>query len=315
MLSSGTCARVAAAPTARTRSAPSRRTAVTPDVRAPVDEEWRAIAARDRRSDGCFVWVAASTSIYCRPSCPARRPRRATVLVLPTAAAAERRSYFSCARCHPDSDACPPSEGKVVAALIHIHAHPDQVHRLRTLSDLARLSPSYFHHLFTRLVGVSPRYYGEHCRLRRLKDLLTNGRSVSEAAYEAGYGSMRGLYEKATAGLGMPPAVYRRGAEGILVRYSILDCVLGRLLVALTERGVCAVLLGTSDAALVDSLSLQVPRATLIRERVPDADLRRAVRRSESDAPLLAALPIDLRKDVFRARVVEVLSAGSNFRV
>jgi AraC family transcriptional regulator of adaptative response/methylated-DNA-[protein]-cysteine methyltransferase len=315
MLSPGSCARVTGASAVRMRSAPPRRSTVTPDVRAPLDEEWRAIAARDRSLDGCFVWAAASTSIYCRPSCPARRPRRATVLVLPTAAAAERRGYLSCARCHPETDACPPSEGKVVAALTHIHAHPDQAHRLRTLSDLASLSPSYFHQLFTRLVGVSPRCYGEHCRLGRLKALLTDGRSVSDAAYEAGYGSMRGLYEKAAAGLGMPPAVYRRGADGVLVRYSILDCVLGRLLVALTDRGICAVLLGSSDVALVDLLSRQLPRATLMREGAPDAELRRAVRRSESEAPLLAALPIDLRRDVFRARFVEALSAGSTFRV
>jgi AraC family transcriptional regulator, regulatory protein of adaptative response / methylated-DNA-[protein]-cysteine methyltransferase len=296
-------------PTRRPQHSTSRRPTVPRDDRPPADEEWRAIAARERRLDGRFVWVALSTSIYCRPSCAARRPRRSAVLVLPTAAAAERQGYLSCARCHPETDACPPSERKIAAALEHVRAHPDLAHRLRTLSELAGLSPSYFHQLFTRLVGLSPRSYCEYFRLGRLKDLLASGRRVSEAAYEAGYGSMRGLYENASAGLGMSPATYRSGASGVCVRYFVLDCALGRLLVALTDRGICTVRLGSSDAELVDGLSVEVPRATLIRESAPDARLTRAVRLSEPEAPLLATLPFDLRRDVFRARFVDTLSS------
>jgi AraC family transcriptional regulator of adaptative response/methylated-DNA-[protein]-cysteine methyltransferase len=297
-----------------TRRSSSRRPFSAQGITPPLDDEWRAISERERRFDGRFVWVALTTSIYCRPSCAARRPRRQTVLVLPTAADAERRGYLSCARCHPDTDAAPASERGIAIALAYIHAHPNQSIQLRTLSDTVGLSSSYFQRLFTRLVGLSPRSYCEHRRLSRFKDLLRSGKGVSDAAYEAGYGSIRALYERASIGLGMSPATCRRGGDGARVRYSVLDSTQGPLLVALTDRGVCAVLLGSSDAALVSELSRQVPRATLIREGSPTAALRRTVRLCEPKAPLLPMLPVGVRRDVFQARIAgALLSAFSPY--
>jgi AraC family transcriptional regulator of adaptative response/methylated-DNA-[protein]-cysteine methyltransferase len=290
-----------------TRRSSSRRPSSAQEITPPLDDEWRAISERERRFDGRFVWVALTTSIYCRPSCAARRPRRQTVLVLPTAADAERRGYLSCARCHPDTAAAPASERGIAMALAHIHAHANRSIRLRTLSDMAGLSSSYFQRLFTRLVGLSPRSYCEHRRLSRFKDLLRSGRGVSDAAYEAGYGSIRALYERASIGLGMSPATYSRGADGARVRYSVLDSTQGPVLVALTERGICAALLGSCDAALVGELSRQVPRATLSREGSPTAALRRTVRLCEPEAPLLSMLPLSVRREVFQARIAETL--------
>jgi AraC family transcriptional regulator of adaptative response/methylated-DNA-[protein]-cysteine methyltransferase len=276
--------------------------------RPPSDEEWLAISARQRRYDGCFVWVALRTSIYCRPSCAARRPRRPNVVVLRTAVEAERRGYCACARCHPETDAPPYPETRIAVALAYIHAHPERPVPLRTLSGEAGVTPTYFQQLFTRLVGMSPKKYCHARRLRRLRALLRSERSVADAAYAAGYGSSRALYEKASRRLGMSPATYKRGGAGTRVSYFLLHTRPGRLMVALTERGVCAVLLGRSDAELVAELSRQLPRARLIRGgRLADG-VRRAIRRCEIEGPLLRALPVGLRCELFEARVASALS-------
>lgn len=135
-------------------------------------DEWRAIRTRDRRSDGKFVWVALATNIYCRPSCGARRPDRRKVLVLPTAPDAERRGYSACRRCRPGTTSLTSAETGVTIALDYIQSHSDEALTLRRLSQMVGLSSNHFQQLFTRIVGVSPRDYRDHCRLARLRELL-----------------------------------------------------------------------------------------------------------------------------------------------
>jgi AraC family transcriptional regulator, regulatory protein of adaptative response / methylated-DNA-[protein]-cysteine methyltransferase len=162
--------------------------------------------------------------------------------------------------------------------------------------------------LFTRIVGLSPRSYCHSRRLTRLKALLRSEKSVSDAAYAAGYGSIRALYEKSSRELGMSPGAYRRGGDGMAVRYVLLDTRVGRLLVARTNLGVCTILSGGPDAELVEELSGELPAATLMRGGPPTATLRRAIRSCEVEKPLLLTLSDVLRRELFQAKVAKALS-------
>jgi AraC family transcriptional regulator of adaptative response/methylated-DNA-[protein]-cysteine methyltransferase len=280
---------------------------MTADQRPPTSAEWRAISTRDRRADGRFVWVALTTNIYCRPSCAARRPPQRKTVILQSVVEAERHGYSACKRCHPESNALPSAESAIAVALEYIRAHIDQPLTLRTLSELAGLSLNHFRLVFTKVVGLSPRDYCDHQRVARLRDLLRNGKSVADAAYAAGFGSMRALYENAARHLGMTPATYKRGGAGLSVRYAVLDAALGRVLLVFTDRGICTVLVGDRDDDVVGQLSRDMPRATVRREQTPPAAWIAAVRACEREQPLLSTLPFLVRRDVFAARVARML--------
>jgi|HubBroStandDraft_2_1064218.scaffolds.fasta_scaffold41676_2 AraC family transcriptional regulator of adaptative response/methylated-DNA-[protein]-cysteine methyltransferase len=274
-----------------------------------TDAAWHVVSRRDRRFDGWFVYVALTTGIYCRPSCPARLPHRNHVVILPTAAEAERSGYSACRRCHPGSASLAPAERSIQVALAFIEAHLDRPVTLRALSRASGLSPNHLQRVFTRIVGLSPKEFGNYLRLVRLKSLLKSGAQVSSAAYDAGYGSIRALYERAGKSLGMTPATYRRGGEGVNIRYALSDVPLGRLLLAATTVGVCMLVLGRRDGALVDGLAAEFPRAILSREdRMPSAWMQ-SVRSAEREDPLLLRLPTRVRNDVFQARVFRTLNA------
>jgi AraC family transcriptional regulator, regulatory protein of adaptative response / methylated-DNA-[protein]-cysteine methyltransferase len=270
---------------------------------APTNAVWRVVLARDRRSDGQFVYVALTTSIYCRPSCPARLPQRRNVLVLPTADEAERRGYTACRRCHPAPGSLAPAEKSVKAALEYIEAHLDHSITLRTLSQVAGLSPNHLQGTFTRIVGLSPKAFCDYRRLARLKEYLQRGESVASASYAAGYGSIRSLYEKAHKALGMTPATYGKGGLGEHIRYVTSSVALGRLLLAGTERGVCRVRLGDDDERLLAALIQEFPRATFVSQRTIPQPWRKAISHSEEEDPLLSTLHVRLRRDVFEARL------------
>lgn len=277
--------------------------------RRASNTEWLAIRTRDRRSDGQFVWVALSTYIYCRPSCGARRPARHRVLVLPTATVAERHGYSACRRCHPGTTAPSCAETGITVALSYIQNHPDSTVTLRCLSQVVGLSPNHLQRLFTRIVGMSPRDYRDHRRLARLKELLRGGTAVTDAAYAAGYGSIRALYEKGSRNLGMTPATYGQGGAGTHVRYAIVDSNRSRVLVADTDLGLCTILVGERDEDLVAELSREMPRATLVRELAPPAAWGAAVRTCTFVDPWLSNLPLQVRRDIFRARMMKTLSS------
>jgi AraC family transcriptional regulator of adaptative response/methylated-DNA-[protein]-cysteine methyltransferase len=271
-------------------------------ARGPTDESWRAVVLRDRRSDGRFVYVALTTSIYCRPSCPARLPQRKRVLILPTAAEAERKGYIACRRCHPASMA--PAERSIQLALEFIEARLDHPVTLRSLSQVSGLSPNHLQRVFTRIVGLSPRAFGNFRRLSRLKSLLRRGVAVSGAAYEAGYGSLRALYERVGRGLGMTPAAYRRGGEGACIRYALAKVTLGHALVAATQTGVCTVSLGPHEDALVSDLAKEFPAAAALSREAPiPPTWLQALRAADREDPLLLRLDQNARREVFQANV------------
>jgi AraC family transcriptional regulator of adaptative response/methylated-DNA-[protein]-cysteine methyltransferase len=251
----------------------------------PENAAWRSVLTRDRRSDGRFVYVALTTSIYCRPSCPDRLPQRRNVLLLPTADEAERKGYTACRRCHPRTGSFAPAEKSVKVAIEYIETHLDHSITLRTLSQVAGLSPNHLQQIFTRIVGES----------------------VASASYAAGYGSIRALYEKAYKALGMTPATYRNGGLREDIQYATSSVTFGRLLLAGTERGVCAVLLGDDEEALLAALTREFSRSTLSRQDEIPTRWCVAIEHCEREDPLLSKLHVRLRRDVFEAKLWNAL--------
>lgn len=233
------------------------------------DEAWRAVERRDPRFDGRFVYAVRSTRIYCRPSCPSRRPARARVTFYAAPDAAEEAGYRACRRCHPRDARLAPAAVAVERARRHIERNPDQGVTLSSLAAQVGMSPFYLQRTFKRLLGVSPREYQDALRVTRFKSRLRAGDTVSRATYEAGFGSSSRVYERSDRTLGMTPASYRRGGAGLRITYTIVESPFGKLLVGATDRGVCSVALGDSDEQLVLALRGDFPRAAV--ERGDDA--------------------------------------------
>jgi AraC family transcriptional regulator of adaptative response/methylated-DNA-[protein]-cysteine methyltransferase len=265
---------------------------------------WNAVAGRDAHWDGVFVYAVPSTRVYCRPTCPSRRPRRQGVRFFATAAAAESAGFRACRRCNPASaPTVPAGIERVRKACARISSSPDAD---LTLAALAREVGGNPHHLlrtFKQVLGISPREYMDACRIGALKAGLKNGDGVAAATYDAGYGSGSRVYERAPATLGMTPAAYARGGSGSTVRFTIVDSGLGRLLVGATGRGVCAVTLGANDQALEADLRAEYPDARVDRADRRLADwVARIVNSLEPGAPD-PRLPLDVRATAFQRRV------------
>jgi AraC family transcriptional regulator of adaptative response/methylated-DNA-[protein]-cysteine methyltransferase len=269
------------------------------------DRAWRAVLARDTSCDGTFVYAVRSTGIYCRPSCPSRRPRRANVTFFPAPRDAERAGFRACFRCKPRDPAAAPTW------LARALARLDREEPV-TLAVLARecgLSLFHLQRTFKRLTGVSPREYRRARRSARFRSLLGAAPSVTDAIYAAGYGSSSRAYERVDGELGMTPATYRRGGRGAAIGFTVVTTTAGRLLVATTERGVCAVRFGGADAALEAELRREFPAARLRRlARGRDAWVRAIVGHVERGQPL-GPVPLDVRATAFQRRVWRALRA------
>jgi len=272
------------------------------------ERRWRIVLARDRRYDGAFVYGVRSTGIYCRPSCPSRRPRRAQVDFFPVPEVAERAGFRACQRCRPAEAPAPdPRVPLVRAACRLIDAHPDRPASLAILSTRTGTTSHQLVRAFQRVLGISPRQYRDARRLDRFKrELRTRGR-VSPALYEAGYGSTSRVYERAHAQLGMTPATYSRGGKGVRVAFTVAPCPLGRLLVATTERGICRVSLGGDAAALEAGLRAEFPAARIRRDRSGLAASVGAIVRYLEGRTQQLDLPLDVRATAFQRRVWEAL--------
>jgi len=268
---------------------------------------WAAFEARDAQADGQFVVAVLSTGIYCKPSCPARRPKRENVRFYRMAEAAERAGYRACKRCRPnDVEAANPR----LAAIRKAARLIDEADAIPTLTMLGRavgISPHHLQRLFTEIVGVSPRAYGEAKRVARLKADLKKGEPVAQAMYGAGYGSASRLYEKAKVELGMTPARYRKGGVGEAVRFAIKKSPLDLLLVAATERGVCMIALGEDEGKLAKALEAEFPEASLARDESGlGTYVEPIVRHLAGKLPHLD-LPLDVRATAFQRRVWQEL--------
>jgi AraC family transcriptional regulator of adaptative response/methylated-DNA-[protein]-cysteine methyltransferase len=270
---------------------------------------WAAVLARNRDADGLFVYAVHSTGVYCRPSCPSRRPRRERVSFFDATAEARRAGFRACRRCRPDAtDAADPWVDKIRRACVYL-ANVDGHPSLATLAARLGGSPYHLQRNFKRLVGVTPREYAEAVRFRKVKRRLRAGEDVTGAMLEAGYGSSSRFYERAVPKLGMSPSTYRRGGAGMSIQYAIVDSPLGRLLVAATSRGVCAVAMASSDAELERTLAREYPAATIANDSGALATWTTEILAHVSGRQPRLDLPLDVQATAFQWQVWQALAA------
>jgi AraC family transcriptional regulator of adaptative response/methylated-DNA-[protein]-cysteine methyltransferase len=259
--------------------------------------------ARDPSFDGRFYYSVATTGVYCRPSCAARRPKRENVDFHATGADAEAAGFRPCKRCKPDLPPLHERHVAKVAQACRLIETAEEAPALAALAKAAGLSPYHFHRIFKVVAGVTPKAYAMAHRRMRMRDTLERSSSVTEAIFDAGFKSSGRFYADAAQALGMTPTDFRDGGAGAEIRYAIGQCSLGAILVAASTKGVAAILMGDDPAALVRDLHDRFARATLIGG---DRDFERLIAKVVGfvEAPGTALdLPLDIRGTAFQHRV------------
>ena len=277
---------------------------------ASDDDLWQVVEDRNGTFDGDFVYAVRSTGIFCRPSCPSRRPQRRQVRFFPLPELAAQAGFRACKRCRPE-DAEPRNPSVDIARRV-CRLLAEEGEGLPTLKDLGLavgVSPYHLQRVFKRIVGITPRQYAEALRLGRIKEELRNGEPVAQALYGAGYGSPSRLYEKAPGQFGMTPASYAKGGRGARIAYALGDSSLGRVLVAATDKGICAVSLGDRDRQLTDELHRDFPAAEIIKEDGALSEWVEAVLRLLNGEEPHVDLPLDVQATAFQRQVWQRLQA------
>lgn len=279
----------------------------------PADGEaqWQAVLRKDARFDGQFVFAVSSTGIYCRPSCGSRRARRENVSFFLSPEGAEQAGFRACRRCHPRDAVVVDPQIQMARQVCRIIEENEGEEAVTLAALSAQLGVSSFHlqRTFKSIMGITPKDYAETCRVNKFKQGVRKGEAITGAMYDAGFGSSSRLYSSAAAELGMTPATYGKGGRGAVINYAIVETPLGRLLVAATDKGVCSVMLGDSDAGLEADLSKEFPAAEIHQDEKP---LRSAVtaivEHLKSKSPRID-LPLDIQATAFQRQVWEQLRA------
>lgn len=268
----------------------------------PLDDErrWSIVLAKDRRFDGAFVFGVRTTGIYCRPSCPARPPRRDNVTFYTGVADAEAAGLRACLRCRPESQG--RDEAAVLQAIALIRAAEAPL-PLERLAAATAYSPSHFQRLFKRATGLSPAAYARALRLERVTDSLSAGERVADALYDAGYSAPSRFYEAGAARMGMTPSAWREGGRGVRIRWAIAATSLGPMLVAATDKGVCRVAFGEARA----ELAARFPQAELIDDDEGFAELLGEVVAAVEAPGSAPAIPLDVQGTAFQESVWQAL--------
>jgi len=271
--------------------------------------KWEAVRCSDPTADGHFVYSVKTTGVYCRPSCGARRARLENVAFHRSPADAERAGFRPCKRCRPDMPARADREAALITAACRTIESADGEPRLAELAANAGMSPYHFHRMFKRIAGVTPRSYAAAHRQRRVQESLSSGMQVTEAIYASGFNSSGRFYEATPQTLGMTPTAYRKGGDGEIIWHALRRCTLGYVLVAGTQRGLCAIFLGDDPGSLVADLKNRFPNAGLCE---PEAavggwvtEVVRYVDNPGREEGL--GLPLDIRGTAFQRRVWEAL--------
>ena len=276
-------------------------------ARTAQDPRWAAVVARDRKADDQFFYSVRTTGVYCRPSCGARRARPENVEFHATAADAERAGYRACKRCKPDEPSLDRRHAAQIAKVCRLIENAEDIPSLGELARQSGLSPFHFHRVFKAVTGLTPRSYAAGHRARKIRNELSRKRTVTDAIYGAGYGSNGRFYATSDAVLGMTPSTYRAGGANTEIRFAVGECSLGSILVAKSERGICAILLGDDPGALARELQDRFPHANLVGG---DKGFEKLVAQVVGfvEAPALGlALPLDVRGTAFQQRVWQAL--------
>lgn len=266
------------------------------------DRMWQTVLARDPSQDGRLFYAVITTGVFCRPTCPSRRPSRTNVRFFDNATEAQQAGFRACRRCHPLSADADPVRKLVKRVCAYIESHLDESLSLQSLASEFHVSPFHLQKTFKAALGISPREYVDTCRIRLLKHDLQSGKNATHALYEAGYSSSSRLYERAASHLGMTPDKYRRGAVAVPIHYTTAATPVGRMLIARTPVGVCSIAFGDSDADLETALRREYPFATRKRD---DSALRTNVEAlvAQLQGGPRADLPLDIRATAFQRRV------------
>lgn len=268
---------------------------------------WAAVVERDPGADGAFYYSVKTTGVYCRPSCAARLARRENVQFHESPAEAERAGFRPCKRCRPDQPSLTERRAAAVAEACRLIEAAEELPDLATLAATAGMSPHHFHRVFKGVTGVTPRAYAAAHRAHKVRRGLASGDSVTATMYDAGFNSSGRFYAQSDGILGMTPSAFKRGGPGAAIRFAVGQCSLGAVLVAATDKGICAITLGDDPAALLRDLQDRFPKAELIGG---DAKFERLVAQvvglvENPDAN--PGLPLDIRGTAFQRRVWQAL--------
>ena len=271
------------------------------------DPRWTSLLARDSRADGTFYYSVETTGVYCRPSCAARLPRPENVKFYETRRDAEAAGFRPCRRCKPDQPSLAEQHASTIAKACRIIENAEEMPALHSLAEEVGMSAYHLHRVFKAVTGVTPKDYAIAHRNKRVRTTLGSEAKVTDAIYEAGFNSNSRFYESSNQILGMTPTDFRNGGARTDIRFAVGECSLGSILVAATERGVCAILLGDDPDALTRDLQDRFPNANLIGG---ETEFERIVAKVVGfvEAPQTGIhLPLDIRGTAFQQQVWQAL--------
>jgi AraC family transcriptional regulator, regulatory protein of adaptative response / methylated-DNA-[protein]-cysteine methyltransferase len=285
---------------------PKKKAAAQPAA-APVvrDQRWQAVVARDAEADGRFVYSVKTTGVYCRPSCAARQPNPQNVAFHEDPAAAEAAGFRACKRCKPDQLAQPHAQA--IAAICRLLESAEAPPKLADLAARAKLSPHHFQRVFKAALGMSPAVYFQIHRARKVRDELTEAKTVTEAIYQSGYNSSGRFYAQINDILGMTPKEFRKGGKGVVIRFAIGECSLGAILVASTDKGVCAILIGEEPDQLARELQDRFAHAEVVGGDAEYEKLVAKVVGMVENPGAKVDLPLDIHGTAFQQKVWQAL--------
>ncbi len=266
---------------------------------------WKAVKNNDTRFNGAFVYAVNSTKIYCKPSCSSKTPKRENVSFFDDFTEAEKNGFRACLRCKPKNEAANPQTEIVLHALEIIETE-EQI-SLEDLSAKVNLSAAHLQKMFKEIIGVSPKKFAEMKRLEKFKSEIKSGSDVTNAMYEAGFNSSSRLYENVSEKLGMTPKTYAKGGKNMQINYTITDCDLGKLLVARTEKGVCAVTFGDDETTLKENLLAEYKNAEITEDNANLKEFVEAILANLEGKNKTLDLSLDLQATAFQMRVWDIL--------
>ena len=287
----------------------SASTSAPPRAKASAldDARWAAVVARDAAFDGSFFVAVKTTSVYCRPSCGARRPNRANIRFFDAAEDAERAGFLPCKRCKPTGPSLVQQHGEKVREACRLIETAEAEPKLDDLATAVGLSPYHFHRIFKSVLGVTPKAYATAHRHKRVRDELGKSGTVTAAIYDAGFNSNGRFYATSSEVLGMTPTEFRSGGPNAEIKFTISESSLGLVLIAASDKGVCAIFFGDDPATLATDLKKQFPQARLVGDDPAFQELASKVIGFVEDPRVDLDLPLDIRGTAFQHRVWQAL--------
>lgn len=268
-----------------------------------IDWRWQAVETKNADFDGMFYFGVQTTGIFCRPSCSSKSPKRQNVTFFMTPAEAETAGFRACLRCKPKTEYFPGASATLIQkAFEMLYADEMDVLTIDELSSRLAVSPGHLQKTFKAVLGLSPKEVLDMMRIENFKRNVKKN-DVTTSLYDSGFGSSRSLYEKAGESLGMTPATYKKGGKDMNINYTIVDSPLGKLMVAATEKGICAVSFGETAKTLLNELEQEFFAANIENNDAVLKEAVNAILRSLEGEKTILKLPLDLRASAFQMRV------------